>query len=228
MEVLEGRHYDELVSRLARSPSRYTARIAERLRSEVAPAHLEPVQADLRELVDQVMRAVFAVLLSGESLEEEAVLAVRRAAERWSSRRVPFSTVLAISSAAARAAVEVTQELARERDKAVAVEVVGRGIVIAQELVAAAAAGYGRSARRSTAADPAGPGGGAAPVGLTRTSADVLGLVAEGRTNVQVAAELGLSRQTVNYHVGRLMRALGAVNRTAVVARAYDLGLLPR
>ncbi len=51
-------------------------------------------------------------------------------------------------------------------------------------------------------------------------------MVAEGRTNVEIAAALHLSRQAVNYHVGRLMRALGAANRTALVARAYQRGLL--
>lgn len=61
---------------------------------------------------------------------------------------------------------------------------------------------------------------------LRQPAADILRMVAEGRTNVEVAAALHLSRQAVNYHVGRLMRAPGAANRTALVARAYQRGLL--
>ena len=61
---------------------------------------------------------------------------------------------------------------------------------------------------------------------LSRPGADILRMVAEGRTNVEIAAELYLSRQAVNYHVGRLMRSLGAANRTALVSRAYQEGLL--
>jgi DNA-binding NarL/FixJ family response regulator len=61
---------------------------------------------------------------------------------------------------------------------------------------------------------------------LRQPGADILRMVAEGRTNVEIAGELHLSRQAVNYHVGRLMRALGAANRTALVALAYRRGLL--
>jgi DNA-binding CsgD family transcriptional regulator len=61
---------------------------------------------------------------------------------------------------------------------------------------------------------------------LRQPGSDILRMVAEGRTNVEIAGELHLSRQAVNYHVGRLMRALGAANRTALVALAYKRGLL--
>jgi DNA-binding CsgD family transcriptional regulator len=61
---------------------------------------------------------------------------------------------------------------------------------------------------------------------LRQPGADILRMVAEGHTNVEIAKALHLSRQAVNYHVGRLMRALGASNRTALVARAYQRGLL--
>lgn len=61
---------------------------------------------------------------------------------------------------------------------------------------------------------------------LSQPGADILRMVAEGRTNVEIAAALYLSRQAVNYHVGRLMRSLGAANRTALVSRAYQEGLL--
>lgn len=228
MQVVDGSRYDELVARLALSPARYTTRITERIREEVAPARLEPVLPDLREVLDRLVPAVLAALLTSEPLDEEAMLVVRRAAERWSSRAVPFSTVMEICTAASRAAVEVTQDVARERDQPVVVQVVGRGVVIAQEVVAAAAAGHERNTRRELATDRSDPGRGWAPIVLRGPAADVLALVAEGRTNAQVAGELGISPQAVNYHVGRLMRALGAVNRTAVVARAYERGLLPR
>lgn len=228
MHVVDGSHYDELVTRLARSPARYTTRITERVHEEVAPARLEPVLPDLRGVLDRVVPAVLAGLLTSEPMEEEAMLVVRRTVERWSSRDVPFSTVMGICTAASRAAVDVTRDVARERDQAVVVQVVGRGVVIAQEVVAAAAAGHGRNMRRELTTDRPDPGGRGAPVVLRGPAADVLGLVAEGMTNAQVAGELGISPQAVNYHVGRLMRALGAANRTAVVARAYERGLLPR
>jgi DNA-binding CsgD family transcriptional regulator len=53
----------------------------------------------------------------------------------------------------------------------------------------------------------------------------VAGLVAEGRSNKEVAAALFLSPKTVEFHLGRAFRKLGVSNRTALAARLADLGL---
>jgi DNA-binding NarL/FixJ family response regulator len=92
--------------------------------------------------------------------------------------------------------------------------------------VAPDGSGAGRAATRTAggaAAEPAAPWMGSE---LRQPGAAILRMVAEGRTNVEIAGALHLSRQAVNYHVGRLMRALGAANRTALVALAYQRGLL--
>lgn len=49
---------------------------------------------------------------------------------------------------------------------------------------------------------------------------EVLGLLAEGQTNKEIAQRLGISPATVKIHVARLTSWLGAVNRTDAVARA--------
>ncbi|WP_245699881.1 PAS domain-containing protein [Streptomyces roseifaciens] len=64
------------------------------------------------------------------------------------------------------------------------------------------------------------------PVALTALESRILALVAEGRTTAVVARTVGLSGDGVNYHLARLCRRLDASNRTALVARAYVLGLL--
>ncbi|MFD9903382.1 LuxR C-terminal-related transcriptional regulator [Streptomyces sp. NPDC059063] len=85
--------------------------------------------------------------------------------------------------------------------------------------------------RRTTEASP-GPGGPAAPVApmapmeLTPQETHILALVAAGRTTAVVARAVGLSGDGVNYHLVRLCRRLGVPNRTALVAKAYVLGLL--
>jgi two-component system cell cycle sensor histidine kinase/response regulator CckA len=55
---------------------------------------------------------------------------------------------------------------------------------------------------------------------LTRRERDVLQLVAEGKTNDKVAAELGISAETVQTHVRNAMGKLDADNRTQAVATA--------
>jgi two-component system response regulator DesR len=71
------------------------------------------------------------------------------------------------------------------------------------------------------------PDGGAAPaVALSGREADVLRLVAAGRTNREIASELFLSPHTVKEHTSALYRKLGVRNRTEAVQRAQRLGLL--
>lgn len=61
---------------------------------------------------------------------------------------------------------------------------------------------------------------------LTPRERSVLGLVAGGRTNRQVGAELFISEKTVSVHLSRVMAKLGASSRTEAVSVAYARGLL--
>lgn len=64
-------------------------------------------------------------------------------------------------------------------------------------------------------------------VSLTRRELEVLALVAAGRSNDEVAADLFLSRATVKTHLVHIFDKLGVDSRTAAVARARAQGLLP-
>ncbi len=66
----------------------------------------------------------------------------------------------------------------------------------------------------------------AGPGGLTTREAEVLGLVAEGLTNRQIAEALVLSQNTVIRHVANIFAKLGVNSRAAAVARAAERGLV--
>ena len=72
------------------------------------------------------------------------------------------------------------------------------------------------------------PGDGAAPgtPELTPREREVLTLVAQGRTNGQVAKQLFISTKTVSVHVSNILAKLGASGRTEAAALARDRGLL--
>jgi|SRR6476659_5833974 DNA-binding NarL/FixJ family response regulator len=59
---------------------------------------------------------------------------------------------------------------------------------------------------------------------LTVREAEVLALVAEGLSNKSIAAQLGISDQTVKFHVASIAGKLGAANRTEAVRRAVRRG----
>jgi DNA-binding NarL/FixJ family response regulator len=61
---------------------------------------------------------------------------------------------------------------------------------------------------------------------LTHRELEVLDLLAEGLPNRAIAARLGISDQTVKFHVASLSGKLGAINRTDAVRRAVRKGIL--
>ena len=61
---------------------------------------------------------------------------------------------------------------------------------------------------------------------LTERAAEVLGLLAEGLLQKEVARTLGISPKTVSTHVERIHQKLGAHNRVEAVARAQRAGIL--
>ena len=56
--------------------------------------------------------------------------------------------------------------------------------------------------------------------GLTRRETQILALVAQGRHNREIAAELTLSPRTVERHVGKILARLGVANRAEAAAVA--------
>lgn len=61
---------------------------------------------------------------------------------------------------------------------------------------------------------------------LTKRQTEVLMLVAEGKSNKQIAFEMGVSEATVKLHINALLRSLGASNRTKAVILAQKKGLI--
>jgi two-component system nitrate/nitrite response regulator NarL len=86
----------------------------------------------------------------------------------------------------------------------------------------------------SPSAPPAAPHLGA-PVGigsepdvalLTLRQLEVLSRLCQGKTNKQIATELGLSEKTVKAHVTAIFKVLGVVNRTQAVLVARKIGMI--
>lgn len=63
---------------------------------------------------------------------------------------------------------------------------------------------------------------------LSPRQIDVLKLIASGKSNKQIAWELGLTEGTVKLHVTAILKILNVYNRTGAVAAATQLGLLKK
>jgi DNA-binding NarL/FixJ family response regulator len=96
-----------------------------------------------------------------------------------------------------------------------AVRVVARGdSLLFPAAVRRLAAAYGPAAQRL-------PG-----VRLTEREGEVLRLMADGRSNAEIAADLVLGLETVKTHVGNVLTKLGVRDRTQAVVVAYRSGFI--
>ena len=64
-------------------------------------------------------------------------------------------------------------------------------------------------------------------LGITERERQVRQLLADGRSNKEIAARLGLSPNTVKTHVARLFEKLRVARRTEAIMLARELGLVP-
>jgi DNA-binding NarL/FixJ family response regulator len=74
-------------------------------------------------------------------------------------------------------------------------------------------------------AAPATPEAAAPPDGLTRREAEILGLIARGLTNPEIAAKLFLSNHTIKTHINRIFAKTGSRDRAAAIGYAHRNGI---
>ena len=102
----------------------------------------------------------------------------------------------------------------------------GEGYAMSMEMAIEYALSEERPSATSPAPEQPPPSARGHPAELTPREVEVLGLVAEGLTNPQVAQRLFLSPRTVQRHLNSVYRKLGVSSRSAATRLALEHGLL--
>jgi DNA-binding CsgD family transcriptional regulator/type II secretory pathway predicted ATPase ExeA len=134
------------------------------------------------------------------------------AASFWEERGIPYDRAVALNQGSTEARIEA---LAIFEDLG-ATPVAAR---LRSELAEAGVSGVSRGPTRATRENP---------FGLTPRQMEVLGHMAEGMTNAEIADRLFVSNRTVDHHVSAILGKLGASTRSAAVAAAREAELLDR
>jgi DNA-binding CsgD family transcriptional regulator len=156
----------------------------------------------LHAVSDQAMGAV----LLGEGDARAALGVLRRAWRSWQQLEVPYE--------AARVRVSIGLTCRALGDEETAEIELGAARRVFQELGAVLDLGRVEALCRKSQVQAAG--------GLTPREVEVLRLVATGKTNRAIAAELVISEKTVARHLSNIFTKLGLSSRAAATAYAYE------
>jgi DNA-binding NarL/FixJ family response regulator len=148
----------------------------------------------------------------------DGIEAIRRLAERGDRPRAIALTTYAddasvLGALRAGARGYLTKDAGADQIRA-AVEAVSRGEAALDPAV-----------QHHVVAALSSPAESSLPDGLTPREAEVLGLIAEGLTNAEIASRLVVSAATVKTHVNHIFAKTGARDRAQAVVYAYAHGL---
>jgi len=153
---------------------------------------------DATRRISTMDHAPAIVMLTASEAIDDVFAAIKAGARGYLLKNLESGELRAMLDAVARGEAAITPDIAAR---------------ILSEL-----AGGGRSVGEAAASSD--------PDQLTERELEVLQLVVDGRRNKEIAAELGISENTVKYHLRNILDKLHARSRAEMVARAVRGGLV--
>lgn len=177
------------------------------------------------QIISEVFRRVWPRLcrscLAGRPLDETTRTELRSAARRLTelglSRSAMVELTRGVVAVTERQVASVEQNLSAVR----ALRISKYSLVVVHDVIASLLEPDAMDADLCLVRDADGDDE------VSRLDHEILRRLAYGQSSSEIAAELHYSKQAVSYHLSRLLSKYGVPNRTALVAMAYENGLLP-
>lgn len=197
-----------------------SAWVAEELADAVAGAvpdrYRQTTDRECRPLCRALVPVALECIALGTTPSEEDLHPIRLSARRVLSDGIPASVTLTGVRAAMARFTSIVARHAAPHDASAVLTVVGRASLLIQLFMTVFVSG--------SESDPRGrPGWWPEQPPVARES---LRLVARGYSTAEIARGLNYSEQAITYHLGNLMRRFGCSNRTELVGRAYEAGVI--
>ncbi len=185
------------------------------------PARGPVQQADRLTFCAEALRAA-AAGRADETQARQILAAFDAAAAAWEGDGQPYPLAATLLRSAEAALAASDRDAAAERLRRAADLAGGLGArPLAEEIRALA-----RSARiRPDGGQAAHKAAAETPLGLTAREFEVLRLVADGRSNPEIAARLFISAKTASAHVSNILAKIGVASRGEAAAAAHRLHL---
>jgi DNA-binding CsgD family transcriptional regulator len=241
LEWLAGTEEEEYFRYLLTLGLRAEADRAEQARARRAPAEAEGARqvgagllAGLRRLIDQTTAPQPETLAHASLGEAEATRLDGHAdPDRWAAAAASWEALAQPYPAAYARWRQAEAQLTQHGTRATATATLQSAHATAERLGAAPLRreleALARRARIDLATPPAAeaaPARPADPYGLTPREREVLVLLADGRTNPQIAQALFISPRTAGIHVSNILAKLGVASRGEAAAVAHRGGLV--
>ncbi|MEU4690085.1 LuxR C-terminal-related transcriptional regulator [Actinoplanes sp. NPDC023714] len=173
-------------------------------------------------VISGVFRRVWPQLrrccLTGRSLDEPTRAELKSAARRLAEMGLPRSAMIDLTRAVVAMTERQVASVERNLDAVRALRMSKYSLMVVHDVIASLLEPGAGADESRVAGDED---------DVSRLEREILRRLAYGQSSSEIADELHYSKQAVSYHLSRLLSKYRVPNRTALVATAYENGLLP-
>ena len=205
-----------LLERLHATSAEIAEELADAVRDAVPDRYRDTTDQECRPLCRTLVPVALECIARGSKPDEETLQPIRVSARKTLSEGIPASVTLTGIRTAMVCFTSIVARHAAPQDASAILPVISRAAVLLQLFMTVYVSGSESAPNRRPKWWSEQP----------LVARDSLRLIAQGYVTSEIAWKLNYSEQTITYHLGKLMKRFGCSNRTEMVSRAHEVGVI--